>query len=148
MSDGWTADAVENARALNILLVEDDEVDVITVQRAFAKARITNKLFVARNGLEGLEVLRGDEYPKNRRLVLLDLNMPTMNGIEFLREVRNDPDLRSLAVVVMTTSQHDRDRIDAIDLNVSGYILKPITFQAFVDTMAALNKYWTLMELD
>ena len=97
---------------LNILLVEDDEVDVMNVKRAFQKAHITNPLFVAGNGLEALEMLRGDEMPKQRRLVLLDLNMPRMNGIEFLRELRKDPELSATAVVVLTTSNDERDRVE------------------------------------
>jgi len=133
--------------ALNILLVDDDEVDVMTVRRAFAKANIANQLFVATNGIEALELLRADSIPPSRRLVLLDLNMPRMNGIEFLREVRGDPALQALTVVVLTTSNEDRDRVDAYQLNVAGYLLKPVTFAAFADVMATLNKYWTLMEM-
>jgi CheY-like chemotaxis protein len=133
--------------ALNILLVDDDEVDVMTVKRAFTKANIANQLFVATNGIEALEMLRADGIPASRRLVLLDLNMPRMNGIEFLREVRGDPALQALTVVVLTTSNEDRDRVDAYQLNVAGYLLKPVTFAAFADVMATLNKYWTLMEM-
>ncbi len=132
---------------LNILLVDDDEVDVMNVQRAFKKANITNPVYVAGNGIEALELLRGDGMPSQRRIVLLDINMPKMNGIEFLREVRRDPVLRSLCVVVLTTSNEDRDRIEAYQLNVAGYLLKPVTFIHFVDVMSTLNKYWALMEL-
>jgi CheY-like chemotaxis protein len=92
-------------------------------------------------------MLRHDTVPANRRLILLDLNMPRMNGIEFLRAIRADPDLRSLPVVVLTTSNDERDKIDAYDLNVAGYLLKPVTFTDFVDLMAALNKYWMLVEM-
>ena len=131
---------------LNILLVEDDAVDVMNVRRAFKKANITNPLWTAGNGIEALALLRDGSIPKNR-VVLLDLNMPKMNGIEFLRELRADPDLKATSVVVLTTSNEDRDRIEAYKLNVAGYLLKPVTFPSFVDLMAALNKYWTLVEL-
>jgi CheY-like chemotaxis protein len=134
-------------KTLNILLVEDDEVDVMNVQRAFKKNNILNPLFTAGNGLQALEILRGDEFPKDHRLVLLDLNMPKMNGIELLKEVRADPQLRSLAVVVLTTSRDERDRVEAYNLNVAGYLVKPVGFPEFADLMAALNKYWTLVEL-
>lgn len=134
-------------RTLNLVLVEDDDIDVMNVRRALERAHVTNPLFIAHNGLEGLELLRSDRVPRDRRLVLLDLNMPRMNGIEFLRELRNDPDLRSTPVVVLTTSDDDRDKIQAYDLNVAGYLLKPVTFVNFVDVMAALNKYWALVEL-
>lgn len=134
-------------RALTILLVDDDEVDVMTVKRAFTKANITNKVYVATDGVEALEMLRGPDLPTTRRIVLLDLNMPRMNGIELLREVRKDPQLAGLTVVVLTTSNEDRDRVEAFQLNVAGYLLKPVTFSEFAEVMAALNKYWTLMEL-
>jgi CheY-like chemotaxis protein len=134
-------------RALNILLVDDDEVDVMTVKRAFARVNITNPIFVATNGLEALELLRGGRIPSSRRVVLLDLNMPKMNGIEFLRELRADPALAPTAVVVLTTSNEDRDRVEAYRLNVAGYLLKPVTFPMFAEAMAALNKYWTLQEM-
>ena len=133
--------------SLNILLVEDDEVDVMNVRRAFDKNHITNPLFVASNGLEGLEKLRSGEVPQGRRIVLLDLNMPKMNGIEFLRELRSDPALAPTPVVVLTTSNNDRDKIDAFNLNVAGYLVKPVTFTEFSELMVTLNKYWTLVEM-
>ena len=134
-------------KLLNILLVEDDDIDVMNVRRAFDRNHIANPLWTAANGLEALALLRGDEIPRERRLVLLDLNMPRMNGIEFLRELRADPDLLATPVVVLTTSDDERDRVNAYNLNVAGYILKPVTFVSFVETMATLNKYWTLVEL-
>ncbi|HYH10086.1 MAG TPA: response regulator [Thermoanaerobaculia bacterium] len=136
-----------NEKILNVLLVEDDEVDVMNVRRAFKKGNITNPLFVAGNGVEALEMLRKGEMPKSRRLVLLDLNMPKMNGIEFLRELRADPELGPTPVVVLTTSDAERDKVEAYNLHVAGYLLKPVTFASFCETMASLNKYWTLVEL-
>lgn len=132
---------------LNIMLVEDDEVDVMNVRRAFEKNHILNPLHVASDGIHALEMLRGGTVPAERRIVLLDLNMPRMNGIEFLRELRADPHLHATPVVVLTTSNDDRDRIEAYNLNVAGYLLKPVTFVDFVELMAALNKYWSLVEL-
>jgi CheY-like chemotaxis protein len=142
-----TAAPATDNRLLNILLVEDDEVDVMNVRRAFQKNHIANPLFVATNGVEALEQLRSGNVPKDRRMVLLDLNMPQMNGIEFLREVRRDRELHSTPVVVLTTSNDERDRIEAYDLNVAGYLLKPVTFSNFCEVMATLNKYWALVEL-
>jgi len=133
-------------RVLHILLVEDDEVDVKNVQRAFKRNNMSNPLHVASNGLEALELLRAGKVPQ-RRLVLLDLNMPKMNGIEFLQAIRNDPELANLTVVVLTTSNDDRDRLAAYEHHVAGYLLKPVTFPSFVELMATLNKYWTLVEL-
>jgi CheY-like chemotaxis protein len=134
-------------KQLNILLVEDDQVDVMNVRRAFERNRIVNPLFVAGDGVEGLQLLRDGSVPGERRLILLDLNMPRMSGIEFLRELRRDPQLQHTPVVVLTTSNDERDKIEAYNLNVAGYILKPVTFVNFVEVMAALNKYWSLVEL-
>jgi CheY-like chemotaxis protein len=134
-------------RLLNILLIEDDEVDVMNVRRAFKKNNIANPLFLAGDGLDALEQLRNGAIPGDRRIILLDLNMPKMNGIEFLRELRQDPELNLTPVIVLTTSNDERDRIDAYNLNVAGYILTPVTFSNFCEVMAALNKYWALVEL-
>ena len=139
-------------KAINILLVEDDEVDVMNVKRAFKKVNITNPLHVAGNGLEALTMLRSENghpsvVPNDRRLVLLDLNMPKMGGIEFLMELRADPKLKPTPVVVMTTSNQDQDRVEAYNLNVAGYILKPVTSGNFVEMMATLNNYWILCEM-
>ena len=138
-------------KIINILLVEDDEVDVMNIQRAFKKSKISNPLYVAGNGLEGLAMLRSRDgqptVPDIRRLILLDLNMPKMNGLEFLQELRNDEELKRTPVIVLTTSDEDRDRIEAYNLNVAGYILKPVTFANFAEVMVALNKYWTLCEM-
>jgi CheY-like chemotaxis protein len=139
-------------KMLNILLVEDDELDVMNVRRAFKKNNVLNPLFVAGNGLDALDMLRGvggsaPEVPLERRIILLDLNMPKMNGIEFLRELRRDPMLNLIPVIVLTTSDEDRDKVEAFQLNVAGYIVKPVTLTHFIETMATLNKYWTLSEI-
>ena len=134
-------------RVLHILLVEDDAVDVMNVKRAFEKNKILNPLYVASNGLEALSMLREGKVPQARRLVLLDLNMPGMGGIEFLRELRADPKLRLTPVVVLTTSGDEKDRIDAYDFHVAGYLRKPVEFPNFMELTAALNKYWTLVEM-
>jgi CheY-like chemotaxis protein len=136
-----------SASLLNILLVEDDEVDVMNVKRAFQRNNIGNPLFVAGNGVEALEKLRNGEVPAERRLILLDLTMPRMNGIEFLAELRRDPALAATPVVVLTTSNNDRDKVQAYNFNVAGYLVKPVTFAEFAELMATLNKYWTLVEM-
>jgi CheY-like chemotaxis protein len=137
---------------LNILLVEDDEVDVMTVQRAFKKGNISNPLYIAGNGIEALAMLRGEPglpsiIPTERRIILLDWNMPKMNGLEFLQELRADPTIRQIPVIVLTMSNEEQDRIQAYDLNVAGYVLKLITFSNFVELMVTLNKYWMLCEM-
>ncbi len=136
-----------NSRPLNILLVEDDDVDVMNMRRAFTRSHIRNPLYVASDGQEALDKLRSGEVPAARRLVLLDLSMPRMSGLEFLRELRRSPDLASTTVVVLTTSNDERDKIEAYHLNVAGYLIKPVTFESFRELMVTLNKYWSLVEL-
>jgi CheY-like chemotaxis protein len=135
------------AKPLHILLVEDDQIDQMNVKRAFERNKISNPLYIAENGLEALEMLRDGRVPGDRRLILLDLNMPKMNGIEFLRNLRADPELGHTPVVVLTTSNDEQDKVNAYDFNVAGYLLKPVTFTNFVELTAALNKYWTLVEM-
>jgi len=139
-------------KTLNVLLVEDDEVDVMNVKRAFQKNNIKNPLYVASNGIEAFKILRGqgDNYPiipQQRRIILLDLNMPKMGGLEFLQELRADSNLKSIPVIILTTSDEDKDRIEAYSLNVAGYLLKPVKSSQFTEAIATLNNYWTLCEI-
>ena len=129
---------------LNILLVDDDEVDVMNVQRALKKNEIPSTLYTAHDGLQALDALRSGAIPAERRLILLDLNMPRMNGIEFLRELRADPLLRSNIVIVLTTSDEERDLVEAYNLNVAGYLLKPVAFHQFVALLGNVQNYWSL----
>jgi len=136
-----------SARITNILLVDDDVVDVMNVKRAFARGNIANPPWVANDGFEGLAILRSNRMPVERRLVLLDVNMPRMSGIEMLRELRGDPALQLTPVVMLTTSNDDRDRLEAYRLHAAGYLIKPVTFAAFVELMTAMTQYWTHVEL-
>jgi len=133
---------------VNILVVDDDDIDVMNVQRAFKKNNITNRLFVAHNGVEALDLLRGtngvqkiDPLP---RIILLDINMPRMNGLEFLKNLRADPAIKNISVFILTTSADDKDRLEAYNYNVAGYIVKPISFEEFVNAVSILNNFWTL----
>lgn len=140
-------------RDIPILLVEDDDVDSENVVRAFKKNRITNPLFITGNGEEALAFLRrsppyadAGQYPRPG-IILLDLNMPVMNGIEFLRAVKGDDDLKRIPVVVLTTSSEENDRVESFKLCVAGYIIKPVEFDKFVDALRTIDIYWTLSEL-
>lgn len=133
-------------KLVNILLVEDDEVDVMNVKRAFTKNNIKNELFVAGNGVEALEMLRTSICPLPR-IIILDINMPKMNGIEFLKILREDEKLKNISVFVMTTSNEDSDKINAYNLNVAGYILKPLSFEKFITSVATLKNFWSLCEM-
>lgn len=133
-------------KLVNILLVEDDLVDVMNVKRAFAKNNIKNELFVAGNGVEALEMLNDMIVPLPR-IIILDINMPKMNGIEFLKNLRETESLKNISVFVMTTSNEDSDKIDAYNLNVAGYILKPLSFENFIASVATLKDFWQLCEM-
>lgn len=129
-----------------ILLVEDDKVDVMTTQRALKDLKVLNQLNVAGNGEEALAFLR-DEKNEKPCVILLDLNMPRMNGIEFLRVAKNDDQLKIFPVVVLTTSKEERDKIESFHLGVAGYMLKPVDYHQFVEVIRAIDLYWTLSEL-
>ena len=129
-----------------ILLVEDDTVDQLTVKRALRDINITNPLKITNNGEEALEYLRNEknEIPG---IILLDLNMPKMNGVEFLKIAKNDSRIKKIPVIVLTTSKEDRDRINTFDLGVAGYMVKPVAYMQFVEVIRTINLYWTLSEL-
>jgi CheY-like chemotaxis protein len=129
-----------------ILLVEDDSVDAMTVKRAFSELKVTNELVRKINGEEAIEYLK-THTDKKPCVILLDLNMPKMNGIEFLRVAKADSELRQIPVVVLTTSKEDRDKVETFKFSVAGYIVKPVDYRKFVDAMRVLNLYWTLSEL-
>jgi len=140
-------------RDIPVLLVEDDDVDVENVVRAFEENRITNPLHVAGNGEEALDFLRHegayadlDEAPRPG-IILLDISMPIMDGIEFLKVVKQDDDFKRIPVIVLTTSQEERDRVESFKLSVAGYIVKPVEFEDFVKTVQVIDVYWTMSEL-
>jgi CheY-like chemotaxis protein len=134
-------------KQINILLVEDDEIDVMNVKRAFKKNNISNPLHVCGNGVEALEYLKSIDNSLNLpRIILLDINMPRMGGIEFLRELRATDSIKHISVFVMTTSNEEQDKVNAYKLNVAGYILKPLSIESFISSVAMLNNYWMLCE--
>ena len=127
-----------------ILLVEDDRVDIMTVKRAIQKNSISNPVHVARTGVEALAMLRGNDVPKiepRPSLILLDLNLPKMGGIEFLKELRADPDLKDLPVIVLTSSHEPRDRAAAFEYDVEDYFVKPHSFDEFTKAIATILAY-------
>ncbi len=126
-----------------ILLVEDDTVDAMTVKRALKELKAMNDVVHVTNGEEALEYLRAENNEKPC-IILLDLNMPKMNGAEFLRIVKADEELRRIPVVVLTTSKNERDIFESFDLSVAGYMLKPIDYMQFVETIRTIETYWKL----
>ena len=141
---------MQSSKNVTFLLVEDDDVDVMCMKRAFKELKIANPMVVTRNGLEGLAALRGEDgFEKIQKpfIILLDLNMPKMNGIEFLDAIREDPEFTTAVVFVLTTSKHDRDRVSAYERHVAGYVVKANAMQTFVEAMDMLDHYWRVVEL-
>ena len=129
-----------------IMLVEDDQVDAMTVKRALKEIHVTNRLDIVGNGEEALSFLRNPENEKPG-IILLDLNMPKMNGIEFLKIAKKDKTLKRIPVVVLTTSKTEQDKVDSYDLGVAGYMIKPVDYRKFVEVVRTIDLYWTLSEL-
>jgi CheY-like chemotaxis protein len=129
-----------------ILLVEDDRVDIMTVQRALKRNEIDIPLHVARTGLEALSMLRGEDgfekISPPPALILLDLNLPKMSGIEFLRELRSDPELKDQRIIVLTSSNEPKDRAAAFEYDVDDYIVKPHSFDEFTRAIATILALW------
>ncbi len=130
----------------SIMLVEDDQVDTMTVRRALKELHVTNPLQHVENGEEALNFLRN---PANLQpcLILLDLNMPIMGGIEFLQIAKKDEALKSIPVVVLTTSEEQEDKVESFQLGVAGYMRKPVDYPQFVETIRTIDAYWTISEL-
>jgi CheY-like chemotaxis protein len=134
---------MRSSRVVTILLVEDDEVDVKALKWAFDKLKVANPLVIARDGTEALEMLK--ELPRPY-LIITDINMPRMNGIELLRNIRKTPELRDAIVFVLTTSNDEQDKIDAYDLNVAGYMLKTDMGTSFSRAISLIDNYWKVVE--
>ncbi|TRX60721.1 response regulator [Fulvivirga sp. M361] len=128
-----------------IMLIEDDVVDALTVERALGEIKIDNMLIHVQNGDEALSYLKenGDVRPA---IILLDLNMPGMNGLEFLEQRFASPELRSIPLVVLTTSKDESDINASFAYGISGYMVKPVDYKEFVDLMKVVKQYWCLSE--
>lgn len=134
------------ATCKSIMLVEDDQVDTMTVRRALKELHVTNPLKHVENGEEALNFLRNPANP-HPCLILLDLNMPIMGGIEFLQIAKHDERLKGIPVVVLTTSEEQEDKVESFQLGVAGYMRKPVDYPQFVETIRTIDAYWTISEL-
>lgn len=133
-----------------ILLVEDDYLDIVSFQRALNKLSVNHTMHIAHNGEEALDILHGNSKVKLSELpdvIILDINMPKMNGIEFLKTIRHDQNYRNIKVFIMTTSAEDYDKISTKGLGISGYILKPLDFDNYFNKESSLDTFELLMEL-
>lgn len=138
------------SKPVTLIIVEDDEIDVIGIKRALESLKVANPVIVADDGVEALEHLRGTNGRTKIAqpfVILLDINMPRMNGIEFLDEIRADPELKKSIVFILTTSESDADIMQAYDYNVAGYIVKSDAKASFMEAASLLSFYWTIVEL-
>ncbi len=137
-------------KEVKILLVEDDEIDVLATKKALRDLKIANPLLEAQNGIEALNLLRGENGTKKLLqpyIILLDLNMPQMGGLEFLDNIRHDEELKSSIVFVMSTSEAEADIWAAYEQNIAGYIVKSNTKDSFQNAMSMLEHYWRIIEM-
>ncbi|KQC10150.1 MAG: two-component system response regulator [Candidatus Cloacimonas sp. SDB] len=118
----------------------------MTIKRAFKDIDVTNRIDLVGNGEEALEFLRNEENERPA-LIFLDLNMPKMNGIEFLRILRQDDQLNMIPVIILTTSKDEHDKVDSFKLGIAGYIVKPVDYMQFVEVIKTIKDYWTFSEL-
>ena len=135
-----------NAKTSPFLLVEDDQVDVMTIARALKEISCTKPVVHVENGEEALNYLR-DPAREKPSVILLDINMPVMSGIEFLEKVKHDEQLRRYPVVVLTTSEEQEDKLSSFNLGAAGYMAKPVDFRVFVEVMRSIDSYWSYSEL-
>lgn len=128
---------------VNILLVEDDEIDVKALLKAFKKLKIANPVTVAKDGLDGWEALQTIARPF---LIIMDINMPRMSGIELLQKMREDQRFHDAIVFILTTSTDEQDKFDAYNLNVAGYMLKSDMGTSFIRAIEMVENYWRVIE--
>jgi CheY-like chemotaxis protein len=139
----------DQTKPVKIMLVEDDSIDVKAFKRAMSKLKINNPVAIARDGVEAWEHLQscveggGEEAPS---LVILDINMPRMNGLELLTKIRKDENLRHLIVFVLTTSNDEKDKFEAFNMNVAGYMLKSDMGNSFIRAVELIDSYWRVVE--
>jgi CheY-like chemotaxis protein len=142
-----------NEKEFVVLMAEDDEHDIIATKRAWKNNKMANPLYIVNDGEECLDYLyrRGRYaealYSPHPGIVLLDINMPKMDGLETLKAIRESPEFRHLPVIMLTTSQAEEDRIKSYSLGANAYIVKPIGFDNFSEAIKAINLFWKLVEL-
>lgn len=134
---------------VHILLVEDDDVDAELIERAFEKLKLANPITIVEDGIQAFQALRGEEgYERVPRpyLILLDINMPRMNGLEFLHQLRQDDELKRSIVFVLTTSNNEVDKTAAYTDHVAGYILKGAVGESILNLPLMMKNYWRIVE--
>ena len=132
-------------KTLNILLIEDDMIEVMKLNRTISTLNLNHKIVEANNGEEALKILqKKDELPD---IILLDLNMPKINGIEFLKILKEDPVLKYIPTIILTTSSNQKDLLECYEIGIAGYVLKPLKYEDYVTKIEKLLAYWSINEL-
>ncbi len=132
-------------RNLRVLLIEDDMIEVMKLNRTVSKLELPHKIIEANNGEEALKILQSkDELPD---IILLDLNMPKLNGIEFLNILKNDEILKYIPTIILTTSNNQKDLIECYKIGIAGYVLKPLKYDEYISKIEKLLAYWSINEL-
>jgi len=136
-------------KEVGVLLVEDDEVDQMAMKRAFRQLQITNPLVIAQDGVEAMDYLKSMNGGDLKRpfIIILDLNMPRMTGLEFMKTIRADEELKNSVVFVLTTSADDKDLRQAYDMNAAGYVVKSSLAGSFANAVDMMQHYWKTVEL-
>jgi CheY-like chemotaxis protein len=129
-----------------ILLIEDDQVDMMRITRALKEIGVTNQIVHRENGEDALNYLQNEDSEKPC-LILLDLSMPIMNGIEFLQTVKKDEKLRRIPVVILTASDDPKDKLNGFNFGIAGYMGKPVDYPQFVEVIRSIDTYWTISQM-
>ena len=133
------------ARSLNILLIEDDAIEVMKFNRVLTTLKMNHKIIEANNGEEALTILKEKEIIPD--IIILDLNMPRINGIEFLQILKHDDYLKYIPSIILTTSNNHRDVLECYKIGIAGYVLKPLKYEDYVDRIRKMLEYWSTNEL-
>nr|WP_299383023.1 response regulator [Allomuricauda sp.] len=129
---------------MNVLFIEDDMIETMKLQRAIAKFQTKHKIIEAKNGEEALEILKAGNLPD---IILLDLNMPRMSGTEFLAVLKQDPKLKYLPTIILTTSENRVDLLKCFEIGIAGYIIKPLKYEDYESKLKKVFDYWEISEL-
>jgi len=132
-------------KELSILLIEDDLIEIMKLNRTISSLKLNHKIIEAKNGEEALNILKGKNSIPD--LILLDLNMPKMDGIEFLNILKKDDILKYIPTIILTTSNNKKDMLDCYKIGIAGYLIKPLKFEDYVEKLNRLLKYWSCNEL-
>jgi len=129
---------------MNVLFIEDDMIETMKLQRAISKFQSKHRIVEAKNGEEAFEILKGESLPD---IILLDLNMPRMSGIEFLTKIKADEKLKYLPIIILTTSENRVDLLKCFEIGIAGYIIKPLKYEDYESKLRKVFDYWEISEL-